>query len=131
MSAFRHLAVALAAVLLAGHGPGRSEEASACAFAADDVIGDWILPAPGSDVVENDAREFAIERDGESRVFREYLHHRPMGDGTWHLDAASCILTLDYGDHDETLRVEGEGEGEAHLVDEAGQIYRRFTESES
>lgn len=127
MSAFRHLAVALAAVLLAGHGPGKAEEPSACAFTADDVIGAWILPAPESDVVEDDAREFAIARDGESRIFSEYLHHRPMGDGIWHFDAASCILTLDYGDYDNILRVEGEGE--AHLVDEAGQIYRRFTET--
>ena len=129
MIAFRHLAVALAAVLVAGHASGRAEEPGACAFTTDDVIGSWILPAPGSDVVENDAREFLIERDEESRGFIEYLHHRAMSDGTWHFDVTSCILTLDYGDYNETLRVEGEGA--AYLVDEAGQIYRRFSESES
>lgn len=118
-------------MLVAGHGPDRAEAESACAFTADDVIGAWILPAPESDVIEDDAREFAIERDGESRTFSEYLHHRPIGDGTWNFDAASCILTLDYGDYDDTFRVEGDVEGGAHLVDEAGQIYRRLTATES
>jgi len=114
-------------MLVAGGGPVKAEEAGACPFTEDDVIGAWILPAPGSDVVENDAREFAIERDGDGRHFREYLHHRLMSDGIWRFDGASCILTLDYGDYDETFRVEGAGD--AQLVDESGQIYRRFTET--
>jgi hypothetical protein len=105
-------------------GGGRSAAETACPFTEADVIGAWILPAPGSDVVEDDAREFAIERDGDARVFHEYLHHRPMGAGTWWFDEARCILTLDHGSLAETFRLVSAGE--AQLVDESGQTYRRL-----
>ncbi len=131
MSACRPLGVMLVALLLAVHVTGKAEGADACRFTADDVIGAWILPAPGSGVVADDAREFVIERDGESRIFSEYLHHRPMGDGIWVFDATSCILTLDYGDYNDTLRVEKDVDGGAHLVDEGGQIYRRLATNEA
>ncbi|MCL9998693.1 MAG: hypothetical protein NBV68_04890 [Erythrobacter sp.] len=123
----RYLACALASMLAASASHGGAHEQEPCPFTEDDVIGAWILPAPGSDVVENDAREFAIERDGDDRYFREYLHHRLMSDGIWRFDGADCILTLDYGDYVDTFRVEAAGD--AQLVDEGGNIYRRFAES--
>lgn len=117
-----HLAYALAVVLM--EDGGRSAAETACPFTENDVIGSWVLPAPGSDVVEDDAREFAIARDGDQRYFSEYLHHRPMGQGTWLFDQESCILTLAYGSSVETFRLESAGE--PRLVDESGQTYRKF-----
>jgi len=125
MVPLRRLACALAVMLVASGSQGDARPRNPCRFTEKDVIGDWILPAPESDVVENDAREFAFEREGEGRFFREYLHHRPMGDGTWRFDRASCTLTLDYGGYADTLRVKVERK--PHLVDEGGQIYRKFT----
>ena len=104
---------------------GEASREGPCRFTQRDVIGSWSTTPYDSGVVKDDRREFTIELDDKQRLFSEYLHHRPMGDGIWRFDSASCTVTLDYRHSDsETLRLTGARR--LRLVGEGGVIYHKL-----
>jgi hypothetical protein len=125
MTPARRLACALAVMIAVNGSAGEGHPAVPCRFTEQDMIGGWSSAPQDSDVVKDDAREFLFQREGEERVFGEYLHHRPMSSGTWRFDGANCTIALVYRHSgSETLRATGGRR--PRLVGEGGEIYRKL-----
>jgi hypothetical protein len=115
--------MALAVVIVAM--PTASEgKAARCQLSERDFLGNWSSPA-GDEIEANDVRALAFEYVEHKRIYGEWLHHRPMGSGSWQY--SSCVVTVD--DHGAILRFRFLGNDRRRLVEipytRGSSIYRR------
>jgi hypothetical protein len=97
---------------------------SVCLLTEQAFLGNWSTPA-GNEIVRGDVREIAFEYVEGERVFSEWLHHRPMGSGTWRV--VSCTVAVH--DHDTAIRFRFLGNDGRRLVElpyrPGDPVYRR------
>lgn len=104
-------------------GPATSKPAP-CPLTERSFLGQWTTPA-GNEIVENDVRAIAFEYEDGKRTFSEWLHFRPMGNGTWRMENCGVTVT----DHEITWRFRFLGNDGKRLVEvpysKGSAIYRR------
>jgi hypothetical protein len=98
----------------------------ACPLKERAFVGSWSTPA-GDEIVRGDVHEIAFEYIEGKRVYSEWLHHRPMGSGTWRVQGCEAVVT-DQGASWRYRFLNNDGRRLVHVPFKRGNpIYRRIT----